>query len=137
MCLFCNEALLAASVHSKSCQCFVGALHDVLPACWQQDSWFNTLKLQLPAGAGYEVQMRYGRCVASLTAAVMVLLCQESNSQQQKLGVQLCRRPPWCVNTSQQHLRVVQSKQHVSLFTLLQHRLVSWRNIGLQPGRKT
>jgi hypothetical protein len=26
-----------------------------------QDSWFNTLKLQLPAGAGYEIQMRYGR----------------------------------------------------------------------------
>ena len=34
--------------------------------CYLQDSWFNTLKLKLPAGAGYEIQMRYGRWVADL-----------------------------------------------------------------------
>lgn len=74
--------------------CVVGALrmHAWCVACLQQDSWFNTLKLQLPAGAGYEIQMRYGRCVASLTVAVVVPLCQDSNSQQQ-VGLQSCRRP--------------------------------------------
>lgn len=30
-----------------------------------QDSWFNTLKLKLPTGAGYEIQMRYGRWVTA------------------------------------------------------------------------
>jgi TPP-dependent 2-oxoacid decarboxylase len=27
------------------------------------DSWFNCMKLRLPDGAGFEIQMRYGRCV--------------------------------------------------------------------------
>jgi hypothetical protein len=54
--------ITATSTHAnvKLCALLV-CPRAALSCCALQDSWFNTLKLKLPADAGFEIQMRYGR----------------------------------------------------------------------------
>jgi hypothetical protein len=51
----------AARLKQAHLKCFSRMNSANAVSCVLQDSWFNTLKLQLPPGAGYEIQMRYGR----------------------------------------------------------------------------